>query len=322
MHSPKKDLFELKELAEIQLHYSGERINQISVSLLKMSQVMNRCLDRFHREILMNFNKASAFASVIAGSALALSTAPAYAFNFTTGSSLGTCSALSGPFYTGPFDQQLSNATAGSCTTGDGFTLTASGGVLQGKLVGDTTAVGVTRPNDPSPAETNDTEAVTLTLPGTGSILKSLDFAFVYRPGVFGDEVYEVAAGITNTDLTGSLRITSPTTALWNVPELGILDQIVNAVSASNPDSGGLYRIDNPFGSSVLSSVVLKPLPGSTSAGSYIPTSQGLNSFINSDFSLGGAEATSASSVPEPATLAGLGLIGGLLVTSRRRKTS
>ncbi len=268
----------------------------------------------------MNCKKVSAFVSVIAGSALALSTSPAQAFNFTTGSNLGNCSALAGPFYSGLYNQQISNFTTPSCTTGDGFTLTATGGPLQGKIVNDVIGVGITKnANDPAPGEVNTGEELNLLLPGTGGILQSLGLSFMYRPGVFADRVYEVAAAVSDTNLTGTLRITSPTTALWNVAGLGIVDQIVNAVSGSNPDGGGWYNIVNPFGNSSLSSLVLKPIPGSTTADPYNPTNEWLNSFENSDFSLVSAEVKS-SSIPEPGTLAGLALVGGLLAASRRRQ--
>lgn len=269
----------------------------------------------------MNFKKVSAFLSVLAGGALTLSTSPAQAFNFTTGSSLGNCSALAGPFYSGPYNQQISNFTTPSCTTGDGFTLTASGGPLQGKIVNNVTGVGITNgPNDPVPGEVNTGEELNLILPGTGGVLQSLGLSFMYRPGVFEDRVYEVAAAVSNTNLTGTLRIISPTTALWNVAGLGIVDQIVNAVSGSNPDGGGWYNIANPFGNSSLTSLVLKPLAGSTTDNPYNPTNQWLDSYQNSDFSLVSAEAR--SSVPEPGTLAGLALVGGLLAAARRRQVS
>ncbi len=273
----------------------------------------------------MNFNKVSAYLSVIAGGVLALSTAPAQAFNFTTGSSLGNCSALAGPFYSGASGQQISNFTTGSCTTADGFTLSANVGSLQSQIVNGVTGVGITSgSNDPVLAEINTGEELNLILPRTG-VLQSLGLSFLYRPGVFSDRVYEVAAAVSDTNLTGTLRITSPTTAFWNVPGLGILDQVVNAVSGSNPDGGGWYDIANPFGNSSLSSLVLKPLPGSTTDNPYNPTNEWLNSFQNSDFSLVSAEVKSSSvpeSVPEPGTLTGLALVGGLLAAFRRRKTT
>ena len=273
----------------------------------------------------MNFNKVSACLSVMAGGVLALSTAPAQAFNFTTGSSLGNCSALAGPFYSGASGQQISNFTTGSCTTADGFTLSANVGSLQSQIVNGVTGVGITSgSNDPVLAEINTGEELNLILPRTG-VLQSLGLSFLYRPGVFSDRVYEVAAAVSDTNLTGTLRITSPTTAFWNVPGLGILDQVVNAVSGSNPDGGGWYDIANPFGNSSLSSLVLKPLPGSTTDNPYNPTNEWLNSFQNSDFSLVSAEVKSSSvpeSVPEPGTLTGLALVGGLLAAFRRRKTT
>lgn len=322
MHLPSEDLFELKHLSQVKPNCCDERKNNNLRPLLKMSQIINQCLAPIQRGTMINFKKVSTFLSVIAGGALALTTSPAQAFNFTSGFSLGSCSGLAGPFYSGPYNQQISNFTTPSCTTGDGFTLTASGGPLQGKIVNNVTGVGITNgPNDPVPGEVNTGEELNLILPGTGGVLESLGLSFLYRPGVFSDKVYEVAAAVSDTNLTGTLRITSPTTALWNVAGLGIVDQIVNAVSGSNPNGGGWYNITNPFGNSSLSSLVLKPLPGSTTANPYNPTNEWLDSFENSDFSLVSAEVKS-SSVPEPATIAGLALVGGLLAASRRRKVS
>lgn len=278
----------------------------------------------------MNFKKAAGFVGLVASSVLAVSTSPAQAFNMNSTPTLGSCAALADPFFTGAYSQQLSNATTGSCTTADGFTLTASGGVLQGKNVNGFKGVGVTSdPNtDPALAEIGFGESITMIVPGaTGGMLGSIDLSTMYQPGVFSDEVFEVAEVVANLfgggTLTGTLRITGNNTAVWNVAGLGIVNQLVNAISPSTQNGGGAYSVSNPFANSVVSSLLFRPTNGSSSAASYVPSNAGLGSyatyFQNSDFTVSGA---TLKAVPEPTTLAGLGIVGGLLVASRRRKAN
>ncbi|MFB2979443.1 PEP-CTERM sorting domain-containing protein [Microseira sp. BLCC-F43] len=241
----------------------------------------------------MNFKQASAFIGLLATSAIALSTAPAQAFNFASGN--------------------LSGCTTGgtSCTTNDGFNITATGGTLQSKTVNNVTGLGVT--GQGVDGEINLGESINLLLPGGSGILKSLDLGFMYQPGVFGDEVWERAT-VTAGGLMGYLTVQNNTTALWEVAGLGI-SQTLTALSNSTQSGGGLYSILNPFGNNVVSSVNLTPYTYSTSEVPGIGTD-----YRNSDFSLIGAQAERA--VPEPTTLAGLGIVAGLLATSRRRKAN
>ena len=225
---------------------------------------------------------------LVAGSVVALSTAPAQAFNFASGN--------------------LSGCTTGgtTCTTNDGFTIQANGGTLEAKTVNGVTGVGVGAQS--VIAEINAGESLDLLLPGGSGILKSLDLGFMYQPPVFSDEVFERATVIAD-GLTGFLTVLSDTTARWEVASLGI-NQILTAVSPSTPNGGGLYSILNPFANTVVSSVRLQP---------YVYENVAPD-FRNSDFSLMGAQAEQA--VPEPATLAGLGIVAGLLAASRRRKAN
>ncbi|GET37145.1 PEP-CTERM sorting domain-containing protein [Microseira wollei] len=237
----------------------------------------------------MNFKQASAFIGLLATSTIALSTAPAQAFNFASGN-LSGC------------------ATGGtSCTTNDGFTITATGGTLESKTVNGVTGVGVG--NQTVVAEINAGESIDLLLPGGSGILASLDLGFMYQPGVFSDQVLEKAIVTTNTGLMGYLTVQNDTKALWEVAGLGI-SQTLTALSSSTQSGGGLYSILNPFGNNVVSSVRLEPSVYNSVATDY----------RNSDFSLMGAQAERA--VPEPTTLAGLGIVAGLLAASRRRKAN
>ncbi|MEP0865237.1 PEP-CTERM sorting domain-containing protein [Funiculus sociatus GB2-A5] len=263
------------------------------------------------KQNLMKLKQASTIVGLLASSALALSVAPAQAFNFNSGADLGTCAAV-------PLENLGNNtASAGptSCTTADGITLTAgatnpvSGGAkLTKKEVNGVKGVGVyndsSKANLGSQQETDFGETLTLSVEKP-TIFESLDLSFLYQKGEFGDFLNEVAQ-VTAGGFTGTLKVLSATQAQWN---WNGIEQLVTALSPSNKSGGGLYSIVNPFGNTAVSSIVLTS-----------PQEAG-RSYRYSDFALAGAKTASAS-VPEPTTLAGLGLVGGLLVASRRRKRS
>lgn len=264
----------------------------------------------------MNFKTASACVSLIASSVLAVSTAPAFAGSFNFTKNPGTC------------------AGGAASLTLNGFQLIANGGQLECKTVvdnsladdgfaGPVTGIGVTGNPDDVPGEIgpNPIESIDLILPSQG-VLKSLDLSFLYQPGVFSDEVFEVMAAIPDTAASqqGTLKITGNQTAVWT---WGNVSQTIQANSSSTDGSapgtfvgGGWYSILNPFNGLSLNKVTLLPVP-----------QEGPNprSFRNSEFALVGAEVETSrvpERVPEPATLAGLGLVAASVAASRRRKTS
>lgn len=270
---------------------------------------------------MMNYKKSLTFIGLITSSALALSSNPAQAFSFnpaSTGTSadLGTCSALGGTF------KGLSAAKIPSCTTADGFTLEAAptGKNLQGKEVGGIHGVGVsgkinspTYVADPVAGEIDNGESIKLTLPNPGDVLKNIGLSFLYQPGVFADKVFEKAKITTDTGLSGFLTVTGNTSATWSFLGGGA----VTNLSPSTGNGGGYYNIDNPFGDAVFSYLTLTP--ESYTVDFYGFTIKAVST--NSDFALAHATAA-ARSVPEPTALAGLGLIGGLLLVSRRRQVN
>jgi PEP-CTERM motif len=255
----------------------------------------------------MNFKQASALIGLMAGSTLALSSAPAQAFNFTTS---GGCA-----------------AAASSGVTADGFTLVAGGGSLACKTVVDTSAaddgyvgpvtgIGITSTNDSTSGEIGPkpTEFMELILPGSGGILGSLDLSFLYRPQVFHDAVFEVAAALPDTSpIEGTLKILGPSSAVWT---WGTITQNLTAISNSTDGTvgtnkgGGWYSVQNPFGDLSLSKIKLRAV---VQPGAEV-------NYKNTDFALVGATLKDVEKVPEPTTLAGLGVIGGLIVASRRRR--
>jgi len=244
------------------------------------------------------------FLPLTAAGFLALAISPAQAFNFTTGPLGGTCANLPS------FPPLLSPGDPGttSCTTGDGFTISTNDGYLQTKTVNGVTGVGISGGSkDVVPAEINYPELLDLDLPSPG-VLASLDLGFLYQPGVFGDEVYEVAAATPDGGMKGTLTVTGDTTAIWS------LGSTVVNLSASTNDGGGWYSVENPFGNKVITGLKLKQLPGVDQNGNVITTLP-RNNPANSDFALVGAK-----KAPEPTTFAGLALVGAVLMASRRRR--
>jgi hypothetical protein len=254
---------------------------------------------------MMNYKKSFTFIGLITSSALALSSNPAQAFNFNTSTDLGSCSALAGPFTS----SGLSSTTIKpNCKTDDGFTITPNpeGKELQGKRVNGVIGVGVSgkKPaRDVVAGEIDYSESIVLTLPNPKDVLKNIGLSFLYRPGVFADTVWEAARITTNTGLEGILTVTGKDTAIWN-----FAGGLVTNLSPSKGNGGGYYDIANPFGNAKFDFLTLTPV-------TYDSVAKTSNT--NSDFALTHA---AAKSVPEPTTLAGLGLIGGLLLATRRRK--
>ncbi|MBD0265270.1 MAG: PEP-CTERM sorting domain-containing protein, partial [Tolypothrix sp. Co-bin9] len=180
---------------------------------------------------------------------------------------------------------------------------------LQGKKVNDVIGVGVSGNKggrDVVAGEINYGESIKLTLPNPKDVLESIGLSFLYRPGVFADKVWEAARITTNTGLEGILTVTGNTSATWSFLGGGL----VTNLSASSNKGGGYYDIANPFGNEKFDFLTLTPF-------TYGSVPQ--NNSANSDFALAHATAVTKA-VPEPTTLAGLGLVGGLLLTTRRRK--
>lgn len=267
---------------------------------------------------MMNYKKSLAFIGLITTS-VTLSSNPAQAFSFNpastgTSANLGTCSSLGGSF------KGLSASKMPTCKTADGFTLEAAptGKNLQGKEVGGIVGVGVSdkvkKPiyvADPVRGEIDFAESIKLTLPNPGDVLKNIGLSFLYQPGVFADKVFEKAKITTDTGLFGYLTVTGNTSATWSFAGGGA----VTNLSPSTGKGGGYYNIDNPFGDAIFSSLTLTPFSYTTDF--YGKSIEALST--NSDFALAHATAVTKA-VPEPTALAGLALVGGLLLATRRRK--
>ncbi|MDY7015275.1 MAG: PEP-CTERM sorting domain-containing protein [Cyanobacteriota bacterium] len=263
----------------------------------------------------MKLQHLSTCITLIASSAIALSVEPARAFNFTEGTDLGTCDVLVDNLTTPKFKAYLDDTLIKECTTDDGFTLTASqpaNGFLQGKLVDKdkkVAGVGITEPGTgPIPGEIEFGEILDVALDEADQIA-SFDLSFLYLPGVFWDQVYEVAEVTVNGSLTGTLTVTGETTAEWIFD--GTTIDAIN-LDPSQEVEGGAYRVNNPFGDLIVSSL------------SFTAPSEGRRQPRDSDYALVAIEKGNGifEDIPEPTTLLGLGVVGGLMAASRRQKSA
>ncbi|MGB3694498.1 MAG: PEP-CTERM sorting domain-containing protein, partial [Spirulinaceae cyanobacterium] len=179
--------------------------------------------------------------------------------------------------------------------------------VLVDKTVNGVTGIGVTHDgkeggdNEGVPGELDAGEFILLEAKDSNNVFKSIELAFLYQPGVFADDVFEIAQ--LETDIgTGSLQVINDTQAKYT---FGAVETIIDAISDSTKQGGGYYKILNPFGDAKVSSVKF------TAAGAPGDTHDG------HDYALVSAE---GQDVPEPATLGALGLVAGALATTRRGK--
>ena len=254
----------------------------------------------------MNLKHTSVCTGVIAGSILIFSHAPTHAASFTA-----------------------QDAVSAGCVTKttcnvDGFTLTATkngiadpeitqktvGGVLGLGIAANASPAGVN--NDQSQGEIDIDEALSV---GFASVQKltSLDLSFLYRPGVYYDQVYEMATATPlGSSLKGLLTITGEKTATWTFN--GITSDAVN-LSPSSEGSGGSYRILNPFGDLTTAGLSLIPQLNTIRGTSKIP-----GGYANSDFALSRVETASVAAIPESSAAAVLLSFGAMIPLGLRRR--
>ncbi len=249
------------------------------------------------------FQRASACMGLVASSLIAAN-APAHAAAFTTADAGQACFAQT------------------TCTVNNFFTITAQkdgvanpqityktvGGVLGFGVAADANNLAA----DQSYGEIDDDESLSV---GFKSIQKvtALDLSFLYQPGVYGDQVYEMAlATPLGSSLRGLLTVTGDTTATWSFNGTTSAASVKN-LSPSIEGKAGEYEISNPFGDMLVSGFSLTP-----NLNAIQGTSTVAKGASNSDFALVGAQ---TASVPEPGAagaIVGVGAMAGLRLRRRR----
>uniref|UniRef100_A0ACD5GTT2 Uncharacterized protein n=1 Tax=Desertifilum tharense IPPAS B-1220 TaxID=1781255 RepID=A0ACD5GTT2_9CYAN len=111
-----------------------------------------------------------------------------------------------------------------TCLVNDFFTLTAQPGnkEITTKTIGGVQGLGVADDaqnlgRDPSRGEIDIGEILRVDF-ARSSVLEFLDLSFMYQPGVYEDEVFEIAQ-VTSDAGVGTLTITGDTSAVWSLGE-------------------------------------------------------------------------------------------------------
>jgi hypothetical protein len=152
-----------------------------------------------------------------------------------------------------------------------------------------------------------DGERITLNFGPTGAVVNEVILGLLYLEGEWGGAADEAARLITNPGtVCDNGSTTSPcifsATGVWRGATAN-----VTQLSAPLEGSGGIFRIANPFGSALISTLDFLPAPISGQGGA------------NSDFGIVSIRYTTTA-IPEPGTLllVGLGTLG-LALAGRQR---
>jgi hypothetical protein len=190
-----------------------------------------------------------------------------------------------------------------------GATITSTGGNFTEVLANgtSTTVIGVSTGFVANEIDL-DGEKITINFGSTGAVVNEIVLGLLYLKGQWGGAADEAARLITSPGTvcdnnSSTMPCVLAATGVWRGATTG-----VTQLSPPTEGSGGIFRITNPFGSAVISSLDFLPFARTTAGGA-----------ADSDFGIVSVRYTTTA-IPEPGTLllVGLGALG-LGFAGRRR---
>jgi hypothetical protein len=217
---------------------------------------------------------------------------PPLVFGFVAGPALSATINASG-FSVGQTSANFTGATVTGI--GGSFTKVTSAGN------GSTTVVGVSTGFVANESDT-DGEQFTINFSGGGAVITQITLGLLFREGEWGVAVNEAANLRTNSGDCSTLNCLLTADARFKGLTAG-----VSTLSQGVEGQGGIFRIANPFGNSVITQLQL------------LAFNAGGTGSTASSFGLVSIDYTTTV-VPEPGTLSlvGIGLLGLVLVGRRR----
>jgi len=226
---------------------------------------------------------------------------PALAFGF-----------VASPAFSATVTVDASGITIGTHTASFlGSTLTTSPGGSFTKSttsgLNPTTAIGINGGYLPNEVDTAS-EKLTLTFGSTGAVVNEITIGLLFQAGVSGNAINEAVQLQTN----GGTACASGTTIYCILSASGVWRGGVSGVTTISPSTagnGGIFKITNPFGSELITSI------------DFLPWAIYGDGAANSDFALVSVKYTTTA-IPEPGTLSlvTIGLLGLAFVGGRRAR--
>lgn len=189
-----------------------------------------------------------------------------------------------------------------------GATLTSTGGSFSKSTtpgINPNTVIGVNAGYIGTEVDVSG-ERLSLTFGSTGAIVNQITVGMLFLSSAGGDTYNEAVQLLTNG---GSTCATSSTVYCILSASGFYRGALVQNISPATAGNGGIFRITNPFGSELISTLDL------------VPWAIGTPGAANSDFGLVSITYTTTA-IPEPGTivLAGLGLLGLAFASGRRAR--
>jgi len=215
---------------------------------------------------------------------------PALAFGFMASPAFSTVVTINASSVT-PGSSSASFLGANLTSVGGSFTTTTTTGI------NPSTAIGISGGSVGDEVDVSG-EKITLSFGSTLAVVNEITLGMLFLKGVSGNQINEAAQLQTSGGVAcanGSTTCILSAVGVWRGSIFG-----VQTLSPATEGNGGIFRIANPFGSELISSLDIL-------AWKFTPAGA-----ANSDFGLVSVTYTTTTVIPEPGTLVlvGLGMLG------------